>query len=183
MHKNERTRNLIKLAFWSLATAIVFGYAINTFVGGGLTGMYFYKAKADGYAIHYGTVENATPAQPVLLTVTDSSVVEGNQAVPVKKGDLLPANTSSVISQAEVEDGRRVKLEDGQLAVLIPWEVTTSHGVASKESLRNKNIETDPMGGVWNLVMVMLMGLCLGLLGESVTDVMGIKVKKTAHAH
>lgn len=183
MEKNSRARALIKLAFWAIATAVVFGFAIYTYTSGQMASMYFHKAKADGYAINERTFADATVEKPITLKVETVSEITGPQAIPVKRGDVLPRNATGVIETSVVQEGRRVALENGNLKVMIPTEVVTSKGFSTKETFRHKNIETNPISGVWNLLVVLGMGLCLGVLAESFTDVLGIKVSKAAHAH
>lgn len=177
------SRPIIKLVFWTLATAAIFAFAIQAYVNGDMARLYFHKAKADGYAINDKLIAHGTVEKPVILKVEQSDSITGLQAIPVKKGDLLPENATGVIDSKVVAEGRRVALEGDTLKVMIPWELTSSKGFTTKETFRHKNVETNPMGGVWNLTVVLTMGLCLGLLAESITDVLGIKVSKSAHAH
>jgi len=183
MSKGSALRRYVKLLFWIVATAAIFGFAIQTFVTGQLTGMYFYKAKVDGYAIDDKTFANATPENPVILKVESVSEITGPQAVPVKAGDLLPKNTNGVISTSVVKEGKRVALENDTLKVMLPNQATDAKGSTTKDTFHAKNVETNPISGIWNLIVVVLMGLCLGLLAESVTDVLGIKVTASAHGH
>jgi len=183
MQKNSRVRAFVKLGFWTVATALVFAFAIYTYSSGQMASMYFHKAKANGYAINERSFANATVENPVALKVENVSEITGPQAVPVKQGDVLPKNATGVIDEGVVKEARRVALENGQLKVMIPTEVVSSKGLTTIETFRLKNIETNPAGGVWNLLVVMSMGLCLGLLAESFTDVLGIKVSKASHAH
>lgn len=83
MHTQSRGRALIKFLFWTIATIVVFAYAINTYRSGQLVGWYYFQARADGYAINAKAFEQATPENPVSLVVGDFPDVTGLRAVRV----------------------------------------------------------------------------------------------------
>ena len=72
-------------------------------------------------------------------------------------------------------------LDGGRLKVSVPWEWHEKKGFRYKDSFTHKNVKTNPLSGVWNLVMVGLIGLCLGYLAEGFTDMLGWKFKKIDH--
>lgn len=102
-------------------------------------------------------------------------------AVRVKKGDRLPRNTNGVISDKIVSEGKRATVQDSSLRVLVPWEIQQSKGFKFKDTFKHKGIETSPWGAVWNVMVVFLLGLSLGLMAEGFTDMIGIKLEKIQH--
>lgn len=174
-------RGMIKFGFWAIAAAIVAGYAIQAYTSGLMVHWYYYQAMEDGYAINHKDLMDATVEKPLYLKVVDKNEIMGLEAVRVKKGDVLPQNATGVISQDIVESGRRVALEGDQLKVMIPWEIKESKGVKYKDTFAHKSVQTNPLSGVWNLVMVVLLGVTLGFLAEAFTDMFGVKFRKPAH--
>lgn len=177
----NRGRAAIKFIFWATATVLVFAYCIRFYRSGTMVHWYYYKAKADGFAVNTKMFKDATPEMPALLDVGDYGVLDGLKATPVKKGDVLPTGATGVIDLKTVEDGKRVQLLEGKLKVLIPWQFKEAKGFKYKDSFTHKNIRTNPVSGVWNLVMVGLIGLCLGYLAEGFTDLIGLKFHKIDH--
>jgi hypothetical protein len=178
----SRSRALIKFLFWAAATVAVFGYAIHAYRSGAMVHAYYYKARADGYAVNAASFKDATVDHPVSLAVGPFADVVGQKATPVRQGDVLPAGTNGVIDVATVRQGERVRLEEGRLVVLVPWQIKEAKGFKFRDGFTHKNIQTNPMSGVWNLVMVGLIGLCLGYLAEGFTDVLGLKFEKIDHS-
>lgn len=182
MPSSFRFRAVIKFCFWVVATVFVLSYAIHFYTSGVMVHWYYYKAKADGYAVNSKLFMDATPEKPALLAVGDFKKLDGLQATLVKKGDVLPEHTTGVIGMDVVEKGRRVVLEGDQLKVMIPWETKEAKGFKYKDTFTHKNIQTNPLSGVWNLVMVGLIGVCLGYLAEGFTDMIGLKFQKIDHS-
>ena len=181
MSENGRARSVIKFLFWAAAAACVLWYCIHFYTSGKMVHWYYYQAKADGYAVNTKLFMDATPENPALLEVGSFTALDGLKAVRVKKGDILPDKTTGVIGTDTVEKGRRAKIEGGRLAVLIPWELKEAKGFKYKDTFTHKNVKTNPLSGVWNLVMVGTIGLCLGYLAEGFTDMVGLKFKKIDH--
>ena len=177
----NRMRAAIKFLFWAVATVLVFTYAIHFYRSGKMVHWYYYKAKADGFAVNTRAFQDATPEKPAVLTIGDYSTLDGLKATAVKKGGILPAGTMGVIDLQTVQEGKRVQLDGDQLKVLIPWQFKEAKGFKYKDSFTHKNIRTNPLSGVWNLVMVGLIGLCLGYLAEGFTDFVGLKFQKIDH--
>ena len=182
MPSSPRTRAVIKFCFWVAATAFVLWYAIHFYTSGVMAHWYYYQAKADGYAVNSKLLTDATPEKPVYLAVGDFKKLDGLQTVLVKKGDVLPELTTGVIGMDIVEKGRRAAIEGDALKVMIPWEMKEAKGFKYKDTFTHKNIKTNPLSGVWNLVMVGLIGVCLGYLAEGFTDMVGLKFQKIDHS-
>ncbi len=179
--RRPRLRAAVKFFFWAAATLVVFTYAIHFYRSGKMVHWYYYKAKADGFAVNTKTFADASPEKPASLAVGDFKILDGLKATPVKAGDILPAETTGVIDLRTVEDGKRVRLRGDRLDILVPWQFKEAKGFKYKDSFTHKNIKTNPVSGVWNLVMVGLIGLCLGYLAEGFTDFIGLKFKKIDH--
>jgi hypothetical protein len=182
METQSRGRALIKFLFWMVATVLTFSYTINTYRSGQLVRWYYFQAKADGYAINAKAFEQATRERPVSLAVGDFPDVRGLRAARVTKGSRLPEGTNGVIDLATVDAGDRVRLDGGQLVVTVPWQIKEAKGFKFRDGFTHKNIRTNPWAGLWNLVMVGLVGLCLGFLAEGFTDVLGLKFEKIDHS-
>jgi hypothetical protein len=182
MTRNERTRSIIKFVFWAAASAGSFWYAVHFYTSGRMVHWYYYQAKADGYAVNARAFSDATPERPAVLTVGDFQALDGLQARAVKKGDVLPEGATGVISLETLQEGRRAILEEGRLAVKVPWELKQAKGFKYKDTFTHKNIKTNPLSGLWNIVMVGLIGVCLGYMAEGFTDMLGLKFKKIDHS-
>ncbi len=176
-----RGRAIIKFLFWAVATTVVFTYAISFYRSGQMAHWYYFKASADGYALNTRLVVDASPKQPITLEVGTFTVVDGLRAVLVHKGDILPDGATGVIDRQTVKKGRRAKLVGDRLLVLVPWELKESKGFTYRDEFTHKNVKTNPMSGVWNVVMVGLIGLCLGYLAEGFTDMVGLRFQKIDH--
>jgi hypothetical protein len=182
MHREFRIRALVKFLFWAVATTVVVAYAINTYRSGQMVRWYYYESKADGYAVNATSFQQATRESPVALIIGDFPDVSGLRAVRVTKGSRLPEGTNGVIDLATVKKADRVRIEDGRLVVAVPWEIKEAKGFKFRDGFTHKNIRTNPFSGLWNLVMVGLVGLCLGFLAEGFTDVIGLKFRKIDHS-
>ena len=101
--------------------------------------------------------------------------------MPVKKGDRLPEGANGVIEKKVVEAGKRAKLERDKLIVLLPWEIKESKGFKSKDTFIHKVVKTNPWSGVWNVAVVIALGLSLRVMAEGLTNMLGWKIKKIDH--
>jgi ABC-type dipeptide/oligopeptide/nickel transport system permease subunit len=45
----------------------------------------------------------------------------------------------------------------------------------------HKGIQTNPWAAVWNVVMVITIGLSLGFMAEGLTDALGMRFEKISH--
>ena len=63
----------------------------------------------------------------------------------------------------------------------MPWQVRESKGFLFRDGFTHKHVRTNPVSGVWNLVMVILMGLSLGLMAEGFTDLLGVRLRRSEH--
>ncbi len=172
---------MIKFLFWLAAAIGLFSYAWHAHSSGQLSAWYYHGAAANGYAVNADAFKDATPQKPALLTITTSGRIEGLMAVRVKKGDRLPANANGVITDDIIKSGKRVALEGGTLKVKVPWEIKLAKGFKFKDAFKHKGVETYPWGAVWNVMMVIGLGLALGFLAEGFTDVLGIRIQKIKH--
>jgi hypothetical protein len=177
-----RRRALIKFVFWALSTAVVFGYAISTYRSGQMVHWYYFKAKADGYALNTRLVARATPQKPATLAVGTFEDVKGLRAVPVKRGDVLPEGATGVIDLATITEGRRARISGSSLIVMIPWQLVESKGFMYRDEFTRQNVQTNPRSGVWNVLMIVAMGLSLGYLAEGFTELLGLRLKKIDHS-
>lgn len=178
---HARGRAVFKFVFW-LGTAIgLFTYAWYCHSSGQLAAWYYHQAAADGYAVDADAFKNASPQRPALLAITAGDRIDGLVAVRVKKGDLLPKNANGVITDDIVKAGKRVNLEGASLKVKVPWELKQSKGFKFKDAFKHKGVETYPWGAVWNVLMVIGLGLALGFLAEGFTDMLGMRVEKIKH--
>jgi hypothetical protein len=181
MRPPSRERAALKFLAWLLVSAALFGYAINEYASGAMLRWYYYQAKADGYAVNARAFAEATPAHPAALQIGAFTRVDGLRAVRVRAGDRLPEGATGVIDADTVRKGMRARLDGDHLLVLVPWEVRESNGFTFRDGFAHKNIRANPLSGVWNLVMVLLMGLSLGLMAEGFTDLLGVRLQKSDH--
>jgi hypothetical protein len=177
----SRGRAVFKFVFWLTVAIGLFAYAWQTHASGQLAAWYYHRAAEDGYAVDADAFKNATPKNPALLAITTSDRIDGLMAVKVKKGDLLPKNANGVITADVIKAGKRVQLEGDVLRVKVPWEIKQSKGFKYKDAFKHKGVETYPWGAVWNVVMVIGLGLALGFLAEGFTDVLGMRLEKIRH--
>jgi hypothetical protein len=176
-----KTKGTIKFLFWTAVSVGLFYYAWFSYTSGQMVSWYYYKAKSDGYAIHSASFKTATKENPVMLQIGKFDKIEGLQAVEVKKGDRLPVNADGVIEKKVVKDEKRAKLEGEMLKVMVASEIKDARGFKFRDTFKHKGIVTNPWSGVWNVVMVLVIGLALGLMAEGFTDVMGLKLEKIVH--
>ena len=174
-------RAVIKLAFWTLAAAGLTGVIVQAFVSGKMAAWYYYRAAADGYAVDADTFRDATSASPAVLKVGQLATIDGLVAVPVKKGDRLPANANGIILADVVAKGKRAALDGDTVKVMVPWEIQQAKGFKFKDTFKHKGIATNPWAAVWNVFMVLSLGLSLGFMAEGFTDLLGYKLEKIRH--
>jgi hypothetical protein len=177
----SKTTGAIKFVFWFAVSIGLFYYSWWSYSSGQMVSWYYYEAKTDGYAVHSAYFKNATKENPAMLQIGKFDKIEGLQAVEVKKGDRLPKNTDGIIDKKVIKDEKRAKLEGGMLKVMVASEVKDARGFKYKDTFKHKGILTNPWAGAWNVVMVLIIGLALGLMAEGFTDIMGLKLDKIVH--
>jgi hypothetical protein len=102
--------------------------------------------------------------------------------VPVKKGERLPIKTNGIIGLTELTEGKKAVLEGtDRIKVFNPVEIKESKGFKFKDTFKHKGIKTNPWSGVWNVGIVLLLGLSLGLMAEGFTDMLGWRLPKSEH--
>lgn len=181
MAEASKTRGVIKFIVWgTLAVAISVMFWVEYF-NGTLVAWYYYQAKSDGWAINSATFVNASKDKPAILEIGPFQKIEGLQAVPVKKGDRLPANTTGIIDKKTVQEGKRVTLEGNTLKVTVPSQIKEAKGFKYKDTFMHKGIQTYPWGGAASVAFILFLGLCLGLMAEGFTDMCGLKLEKIKH--
>jgi hypothetical protein len=183
MAEGSKGKGLIKFLFWGAFSVGLFYYAFHTYNTGQLVSWYYYKAATDGYAVRAEALKDASKEKPAQLEIGSFEKIEGLQAVPVKKGDRLPVNANGIISAEVLKKGKRATVEDKFVKVTMPVEIKDARGFKYKDSFMHKGIQTNPWAGAWNVGLIALLGLGLGLLAEGFTDMMGIKLSKIDHAH
>jgi len=181
MAENHTARGAIKFIVWSILSLALIYYCWWSYSSGQMVSWYYYKAKTDGYAIHASYFKDATKEKPAVIEIVPAQDITGLQAVLVKKGERLPKGCNGIISKKDIEEGKRVKLEGNTIKVLQPIQIKEAKGFKYRDTYTHKGIETNPWSGVWNLAMVIAMGLCLGLMAEGFTDMVGIKITKIKH--
>lgn len=183
MAEVNRGKAAFKFCFWLVASVALFGYIIYTYNSGQMIQWYYYTASLDGYAIDANQSMNATKDKPAMLAIRKQDNVDGLVAIPVAKGDRLPRNANGVISQAEVKSGKRAVVQGETIKVTVPWQIKEAKGFKYKDTFKHKGIRTNPWAGIWNVAMVLTLGLSLGLVAEGFTDLMGYKIEKIQHGH
>ena len=178
-----KTKGTIKFLFWLGVSVGLFYYAFHSYNTGQMVSWYYYKAKSDGYAIHSASFKTATKENPAMLQIGKFDKIEGLQAVEVKKGDRLPVNADGVIEKKVVKDEKRAKLEGEMIKVMVPSEIKDARGFKFRDTFKHKGVQTNPWSGVWNVGMVLFIGLALGLMAEGFTDILGMKIEKIVHDH
>jgi hypothetical protein len=181
MAQPSRTRAAIKFGFWTLAAAALVATIVQAFVSGKMAAWFYHTAAAEGYAVNADTFKDATKAHPAALRVGDFERIDGLVAVPVRKGDRLPVNCNGIITTDIVKKGKRASVDGATLTVMVPWEIQDAKGFKFKDTFKHKGIETDPWAAVWNVVMVLGLGLSLGFMAEGFTDLLGLKLEKIKH--
>ncbi len=181
MAEASKARGAIKFIVWTAIACALIAYLWIEYYNGNVPKMYYYKAKVDGWAVNAANFKDATKDKPAILQIGSFEKIDGLQAVPVKKGDLLPANTNGIIDKKTVTEGKRVTLEGNSLKVTVPTQIKDSKGFKYRDSFMHKGIETDPWGGVWSVAWILCLGFSLGLMAEGFTDMCGLKLEKIKH--
>ncbi len=181
MAESSKARAVVKFCFWALAAAGLIVLVARSYTSGQMAAWFYYTAKIEGYAVNTDSIMQATKEKPAVLKVGAFNRVDGGTAVPVRKGDRLPANATGVIGADEVKKGKRVRLEADTLMVMVPWQIAQQSGFKYKDSFKHKGIRTDPWASVWNVLVTLLLGLSLGFMAEGFTDLLGIKLEKIRH--
>ena len=181
MAEVNRTRGAIKFLVWTAISASICVYFWTQYYNGTLLKHYYYKAKTSGWAVHANDFRDATKDKPAILQIGSFEKIDGLQAVPVKKGDLLPVNANGIIDKKTVEEGKRVALDGNTLKVMVPSTIKESKGFKFKDTFMHKGIETDPWGAAWAVGFILVLGLALGSMAEGFTDMIGMKISKIKH--
>ncbi len=181
MATSRKKRAAIKFTFWLLVATVSIAYVMHAHYSGKLAAWYYYRAAMDGYAVNANSLLGASKDAPVKLVVAKTDLIAGLVAVPVKKGDRLPIHANGVISDDLLKKGKRAAVEGDSLSVFVPWETKESKGFKYKDTFKHKGVETNPWAAVWNVLMVMVLGLALGYAAEGLTDLMGIRIEKIRH--
>jgi len=177
----SKTRAAIKFTFWTIMSLVFVCIVVQSHLSGQMARWYYHTAGEEGYAVNARNFMDASAERPALLTIGSFERIEGLQAVHVKKGDRLPSNANGVISLAVLKAEKRASLAGAQIKVLVPWEIKTAKGFKYKDTFKHKGIKTNPWAAVWNVLMVILMGISLGFMAEGMTDLLGIKFEKIVH--
>ncbi len=178
---SSRGRGIVKFVFWALVATAVIVFTVRSYTSGQMAEWFYHRASLAGYAVNADAFKGASKDKPALLQVTTGDALAGLQAVRVQKGQRLPRNSNGVISDEVLSKGKRATLTDATLKVMVPWEIKEAKGFKFKDSFKHKGIETWPWVGVWNMVIVALLGLSLGLMAEGFTDMLGLKLEKIRH--
>lgn len=181
MAESTKARAAVKFCFWTLAAAGLIVLVARSYTSGQMAAWFYYTAKIEGYAVNADSIMQATKDKPAVLKVGPFDRVDGGRAVPVRKGDRLPANATGVIGADEVKKGKRVKLEADTLKVMVPWQIAQQSGFKYRDTFKHKGIETYPWAAVWNVLVTLGLGLSLGYMAEGLTDLFGIKLEKIRH--
>jgi hypothetical protein len=80
-----------------------------------------------------------------------------------------------------VAKAKRVVLASSTLQVLEPWQIKEAKGFKFKDTFKHKGVRAWPWAGLWNVILVALLGLSLGLMAEGFTDMLGIRIEKIQH--
>jgi hypothetical protein len=181
MAENSKGRAAFKFVFWTGIVVALFYYVLATYTSGRMVRWYYHSAAADGYAVNANNFMDATKDNPAVLTIGTADAIQGLQAVRVKKGDRLPEHTNGLITDEELGKKKRAFLEGETIKVTVPWEIKEKKGFKFKDTFKHKGVKTYPWAGVWNVVMVLTLGLSLGMMAEGLTDLLGIKLEKIDH--
>jgi hypothetical protein len=184
MGQSDRNKALVKTIFWLLASGAIISYMVYAYTSGQMIRWYYYTASVDGYAIDADTFARATHDNPAQLKIGTADAIEGLQAVPIRVGDRLPEHANGVISEAELKESKRVTLDAAAntIRVMTPSLIKEQKGFKYKDTFKHKGVRTNPWSGAWNVAVILLLGLSLGLLAEGITDFMGLKIEKIDHA-
>jgi hypothetical protein len=178
---NVRRRGVVKFVFWAVVAAGVTILTVRSYMSGQMAEWFYHRAAVNGYAVNVDLFKDATKSKPAILQVATGRELSGLAAIRVEKGDRLPRNTNGVIADETLAKGKRAILTGSTLQVLVPWEMKDAKGFKFKDSFKHKGVETWPWSGVWNVVIVAMLGLSLGLMAEGFTDMLGFKLEKIQH--
>jgi hypothetical protein len=181
MAEASRARGVIKFLVWTAVAAALITYFWMQYYNGELIKQYYFKSKANGWAVDVNAFKTASKEKPAVLQIGSFEKIEGLQAVPVKKGDRLPTNANGIIDKKTVESAKRVSLDGNTLKVTVPFEIKDAKGFKFRDSFKHKGVETDPWGGVWAVAFIFCLGISLGLMAEGFTDMCGLKLEKIKH--
>ncbi len=181
MAEPSRIRAIIKFLFWTAVACVLITVVVRSHLSGQMAAWYYHTASEGGYAINSHTFKDATKDKPAVLQIGQFQRIEGLQAVPVKKGDRLPANANGIISADVLKRGRRATIQGNQISVTVPFQIQEKSGFKFKDGFAHKGIRTNPWGALWNIGMVLGLGLSLGFMAEGFTDLLGIKIEKIRH--
>jgi hypothetical protein len=177
----SKGRAAVKFAFWTVVAGVLITIVARSYATGQMAAWYYYRSSLDGFAVNANALADATKESPAVLKVGAFGRINGLVAVPVAKGDRLPANATGVISSDVLKAGRRAYLRGDEVVVTVPWEIKESKGFKFKDTFSHKGVRTYPWSAVWNVVMVLGIGLSLGLMAEGFTDLIGIRLEKIRH--
>jgi hypothetical protein len=180
---NTKRRGVVKFVFWAVIATAVIVWTVRSYESGQMSEWFYHRAAASGYAVNVNSFKDATKSKPAILQIATGNEVNGLVAIHVTKGDRLPRNTTGVISDETVTKGRRVSMNGGALQVMIPWEMKDSKGFKFRDTFQHKNVETWPWNGLWNVIVVFLLGFSLGLMAEGFTDMLGLRIEKIKHTN
>jgi hypothetical protein len=178
---STKKRGIVKFAFWTLVAASVITWTARSYVGGQMSEWFYYRAATNGYAVNVDLFRDASKSKPAVLQVVETGEINGLVATRVKKGDRLPRNTNGVISDETLAKGKRAVLAGSTLEVRVPWEMKDAKGFKFKDTFKHKGVETWPWSGLWNVIIVVMLGLSLGLMAEGFTDMLGFHLEKIQH--
>jgi hypothetical protein len=178
---SSRRRGVIKFAFWALVAGGVMTLTVRSYRNGQMAEWFYHRASVSGYAVNADTFKDASKSRPMTLAVITGGEITGLQAIRVQKGDRLPRNTNGVISDETLAKGKRAVVVGATLEVREPWQIKDAKGFKFKDTFKHKGVETWPWSGLWNLVIVGLLGLSLGLMAEGFTDMLGLRLEKIKH--
>ena len=181
MAERSKARGLIKFVFWAAVALVIAVFWVRSYTSGQMVKWYYHSAKTDGYAINSTVVATATKDKPIALDIGKFDSIEGLKAVPVKKGDRLPAHANGIIDEKTIKEGKRAAVSEDKLAVFIPWQIKEAKGFKFKDTFTHKGVKTNPWAAVWNVCAVIFLGVALGSMAEGFTDLIGIKVTKLIH--
>jgi hypothetical protein len=176
-----RRRGIVKFSFWTVFAGIVIALTVRSYMSGQMAEWFYHRAAVSGYAVNVDLFKDASVSQPASLQLVGASTLDGLVAVRVAKGDRLPRNTNGVIADETVAEGERVVLAGSTLQILVPWQIKEAKGFKFKDTFKHKGVETWPWAGVWNVLIVALLGLSLGLMAEGFTDMLGLRIQKIQH--
>jgi hypothetical protein len=181
MAEPSRIRGTIKFLFWAAVACALITIVVRSHLSGQMAAWYYYRASEDGYAINSHTFKDATKDKPAVLEIGQFQRIEGLQAVPVKKGDRLPGNANGIISVDVLRQGRRATIHGNQISVTVPFQIREKSGFKFKDGFTHKGVRTNPWAALWNVGMVLGLGLSLGFMAEGFTDCLGIKIERIRH--